>query len=275
MNLKRILCTAAALTFLAVLSPSPVRNPDLNLEKVAREVKDKDVVYFGEVHDSAEIHNMQLTLLKELYKENKNFSVGMEMVQKDYQHVIDDYLNNPEISEEELKNKLNWKHTWGFDFEFFEPIFKFAKENKLNVIALNAPKRISYKVANQGLESLTEEDFKYVPKDVYLDDKERESLYEMLKKYHPNKSELEDDIFYRRLYEAQSLWNETMAQAIVDYLLNNEGKHLLVIAGDGHISLNPGIPGRAERRAEAKNLEIETSIISPTKGDYIIYVKKK
>lgn len=260
MGLKKLACITA-LTFL-VSSPQYV-----TLKQVAKETKEKNVVYFGEIHDSKNIHKAQTQFLKELYKNNKDLSVAMEMVQRDYQQVLDEYLST-NMSEAELKTKLNWKETWSHDFKMYKPLFKFAKEKKLDLIALNAPRKIIKKIAKQGLSSLIEEDFEYIPRNIYLDDKEYKDLYETLKKAHPNTSKENDETFYRKKYEAQSTWNETMAQAIVGYLAK-ESKHVLVIAGDGHLK-KPGIPGRVERRAKKENLKIEASIISPTKGDYVI-----
>lgn len=255
----------ACITALAFLVSSPGQY--ITLKQVAKETKEKNVVYFGEVHDSKNIHKAQIQLLKELYQNNKNFSVAMEMVQKDYQPILDKYLSTS-MSEEELKTKLNWKETWGYDFKMYKPLFKFAKEKKLDLIALNAPRKVIKKIAKQGLSSLIEEDFEYVPRDIHLDEKEYKDLYEILKKSHPNTSKEDDETFYRRKYEAQTVWNETMAQAIVNYLAK-EGKHVLVIVGDGHLK-KPGIPTRVGRRAKKENLKIEASIISPTKGDYVI-----
>ena len=53
-----------------------------------------------------------------------------------------------------------------------------------------------------------------------------------------------------RYNEVQSLWEEYMAQTIVDYLSSWEGKgkKLLVFAGNGHIIYDFGIPKRVFRR---------------------------
>jgi len=271
MKFKKTLCALTALAFLTACSPGSLRKDDktITVKQAAKELKNKDIVYFGETHDSKYVHEQQLDLFKELYKQNQDFNVGLEMIQKDYQPVLDEYLRT-KMTEDQLKTKLNWEKTWGHDFEFFRPIFKFAKEKNLDIIALNAPRSIVKKVVRQGLESLTEEDYKYVPKEFYQDEEEYEQLKEIFKN-HPG---MGGEEFYKKMYDAQTLWNETMAATIIDYI-KKENKHLLVIAGDGHISLKIAIPGRVEKRAEKEGMEIETSIISVSQGDYVLVLPKK
>jgi len=266
--------TFTALMFLTGCSNVVVKNDNrsLSIKQAAQEMKDYNVIYFGERHDSKIIHESQEKFFKELYKNNNNFSLGLEMVQKDYQDVLDRYLEDENMNEKDLEEILNWNKTWGYDFKMYKPLFKFAKEKGLDIVALNTPKKIVRKVARNGLSSLVEEDYEYVPRDVYLDENEYEKLKGILKEAHGHM--LRDESAVRRFYEAQSLWNETMAESIVEYLSDNEDKHIFVITGDKHISQKPGIPGRVERRAEKKGLDIKTSIISLEEGDYIVSVKE-
>ncbi|MBU4501037.1 MAG: ChaN family lipoprotein [Nanoarchaeota archaeon] len=268
MNLKKTVCSIAALGMLLGCTPKTfLKDWQDNIYYYSKEIGKNDLVYFGEEHGSKYIHDLQLEVFKELNK-GKKFSVGLEMIQKNYQHVLDEYLTT-DMDEDKLKKDLDWENTWGYDFNFFKPIFKYAKDKNLDIVALNAPREIVKKVARHGLESLVEEDYKYIPRKINLYDEEYENLKEIFKN-HPGPG---GDDFYRKMYQAQSIWNETMAATIVNYL--KDGNRILVIAGDGHIGQRPAIPGRVEKRAKEEGIKLKTSIISVSNGDYLIILPEE
>ena len=58
---------------------------------------------------------------------------------------------------------------------------------------------------------------------------------------------------------AQSIWDEAMAETIVRQLSDNPDRQMVVIAGNGHIYKDTGIPPRVQRR-----LNITQSVVSST-----------
>ena len=52
---------------------------------------------------------------------------------------------------------------------------------------------------------------------------------------------------FEYFYEAQCVWEDTMAQNIADFLIKEEGK-MIVFTGNGHIVNKYGIPDRAVKR---------------------------
>jgi uncharacterized iron-regulated protein len=121
-----------------------------------------NVIYLGETHDSAEDHENQLKIIQELHRRNKKVAIAMEMFQRPFQNVINQYLAG-KITEEELVKQTEYEQRWGFDWKLYAPIIRFAKENKLPVLATNTPAEITRKVSRQGLESLTPSERKLIP----------------------------------------------------------------------------------------------------------------
>jgi hypothetical protein len=66
------------------------------------------VVYLGETHDSAEDHRLQLEIIGQLQKKNSKVAIALEMFQRPYQGVVDDYLAG-KIDEQELLAKTEYK----------------------------------------------------------------------------------------------------------------------------------------------------------------------
>src|SRR4028119_2349554 len=61
-------------------------------QEVLQELRKANVVYLGETHDSAEDHQAQLEIVKELHQQNPKIAIAMEMFQRPYQNIIDEYL---------------------------------------------------------------------------------------------------------------------------------------------------------------------------------------
>ncbi|MEO1762635.1 MAG: ChaN family lipoprotein [Cyanobacteria bacterium J06629_18] len=224
-----------------------------NLNQILPELKKAKVVYLGETHDSSQDHQNQLRILKELHKNNPKLAIGMEMFQRPYQEAINQYIAG-KITETELVEKTEYKNRWGFDWELYAPILRFAKEKQIPVLALNTPSEISRKVAKEGLEKLTDEEKKFIPPvtEIRLDNIAYRQM--ILKAFEQHQSAGHGNSnSANRFFLAQVLWDETMADGIASYIKANPDYQMVVLAGQGHVVFGYGIPSRVERRIQDNN----------------------
>ncbi|MEL6456730.1 MAG: ChaN family lipoprotein [Cyanobacteria bacterium J06621_15] len=224
-----------------------------NLNQILPELKKAKVVYLGETHDSSQDHQNQLRILKELHKNNPKLAIGMEMFQRPYQEAINQYIAG-KITETELVEKTEYKNRWGFDWELYAPILRFAKEKQIPVLALNTPSEISRKVAKEGLEKLTDEEKKFIPPvtEIRLDNVPYRQM--ILKAFEQHQSAGHGNSnSANRFFLAQVLWDETMADGIASYIKANPDYQMVVLAGQGHVVFGYGIPSRVERRIQDNN----------------------
>lgn len=224
----------------------PVVSQDSSHEAIIEDLKTTDIVYLGEVHDRAADHEAQLKIIQALHENNPNIAIGLEMFQRPFQGVINDYLAG-NITEAQLRKQTEYDQRWGFPWSYYAPLLQFAKTNNLPVLALNTPTELTRQVAREGLESLTEEDFRYIPplSDIDTDDPEyRQFLKEIYSQHHGHGNSGNFDNFVA----AQVLWDETMAEKIVQFSQDNPNHQIIVIAGRGHIIYDYGIPSRVARR---------------------------
>ena len=224
-----------------------------NLNKILPELKKAKVVYLGETHDSSQDHQNQLKILKELYKNNPKIAIGMEMFQRPFQEIINQYIAG-KITEAELVEKTEYKNRWGFDWELYAPILRFAKENKISVLALNTPSEISRKVAKGGIENLSDEEKKLIPSitEIKLDNIPYRQM--VLKAFEQHQSAGHGNSnSANRFFLAQVLWDETMADGIAKFVKTNPDYQVVVLAGQGHVVYGYGIPSRVERRIQDSN----------------------
>ena len=204
---------------------------------------DSRIVYIGEYHDKFAHHAVQLQVIKSLYQKNPKLAIGMEMFQRPFQKVVDDYISGA-IDERTFLKRTEYFKRWVFDYNLYKPILDFAREKKIPVVALNQRKEITDKVSRSGLDSLTEEERKDVPAQMDFSDSRYRDRLKAVFSQHKGPSEKNFDFFY----QAQVLWDETMAMSVDEFLQKNPGYRMVVIAGGGHLAYGSGIPKRAYRR---------------------------
>ncbi|MCX7794128.1 MAG: ChaN family lipoprotein [Thermodesulfovibrionales bacterium] len=214
----------------------------LALEDVIQRVSGRKIIYIGEYHDRTSHHYLQRKFIEELFKKNKRIAIGMEMFQRPFQDVLDDYINK-KIEEKEFLRKSEYFKRWGFDYNLYKPILDFARENSIPIVALNIKREIIDKVSQSGIESLTEEEKRELPEELDFSDQEyRKRLFEVFRQHK------RQDGNFNYFYQSQILWDETMAMSIDQFLRNAPDYQLIVLAGGGHLAHGSGIPKRVFRR---------------------------
>jgi uncharacterized iron-regulated protein len=258
MNLRNLAITILGLTLTLLCLGAQTSSFTPQQQKILQELQPANIIYLGEVHDRAPDHQNQLAILRQLQQKNARVAVGLEMFQKPFQPVIDRYLAG-QISEAELLQQTEYQKRWGFPWDNYAPLLRLAKEQQLPVIALNVPTEITRKVAKQGLAGLTAAEFRYIPpiKDI---DKSNTVYRQLIQKSYSQHQAVVNGQGFDRFYEAQLLWDETMAATIAEFYQKNPRYQIVAIAGQAHIAGGHGIPDRVARRLADRNF-IQKSVI--------------
>jgi uncharacterized iron-regulated protein len=201
----------------------------------------RDLIFVGEVHDNPEHHLLQVQILLALAGRSP-LTMAVEFLQRPAQGSVDRFLRG-ESTESEFLEAVDWKRTWGYDFHLYRPLFQIAREKGIRVLAINAPSPIVRKVARDGLKGLSAEERKKIPPDLDLGNREhRDYLFKVYAEHaNPDLKRFED------FYEAQCVWDETMAETLAGHLKEHGGR-LVVFTGNGHIIHKFGVPDRTLRR---------------------------
>ncbi len=247
----------------------------VNIDQLADELTQYDVVFFGEYHGNAVLHKMEIDLLKALYKKNPNLAVSMEMFERDVQPVLDRYLES-EISEEEL---LEDSRPWGSYETDYRPLIEFAKDKQLHVIAANVPRRLAAEVSRGGMEAFEafpEKDKRYAARQITApdDDYKKRFLNTMSGGMHPM-GKLNEEY----LYMAQCLKDDTMAESIANHREQFPDQRIIHFNGDFHSNSYLGTVSRLKEL----NPELKIAVITPLPkmledvkfkmGDYMIMLE--
>lgn len=237
------------------------------ISEVIEKVSKKKIIYVGEGHDRFEHHRVQLEVIRELHRRNPSVAIGMEMFQKPSQGVLDEYIAGT-IDEKELLKKSEYFKRWGFDYQLYREILLYAREHKLPVIALNVPRETVSKVAREGIRALTGEELKNIPEYFDLSDEDYRTRLRRFFERHQKPDEKNFDFFY----QAQVLWDESMAQNLNEFMEKNPDRQVVVIAGVGHMAFGSGIPKRCFRlNRQEYSIILNGDDIEEQIADYVLF----
>lgn len=191
-----------------------------------------DTVFLGENHDDAAAHYVQAEIFRKIvenYAEKRKVALSLEMFERDVQTVLNEYLKNL-ITE---KKFLDDTRPWNNYQTDYRPLVEYAKQNKLDVIAANAPRRYVNVVSRNGcdsLEQLSPEAKKWLAPLPYA-----KSSDAYAKKFTDLMGGMNGDGHnLTKILESQTLWDATMAFSIAEYLKKNKNALVVHLNGSFH-----------------------------------------
>ena len=234
----------------------------LDIAALAAELMDVDVVFLGELHDSASTHRLQFELVDALRRLAERPVVTMEMFERDVQPVLDDYLAGRVDEQRFLAESRPWK-TYR---RFYRRIVELARREGLPVVAANMPTELSRAVARGGEDGLRAEldagkgrpewvaRSTSAPEDEYWR-RFREAMAEHM-------GAGADDAM-RRFYQAQCYKDDTMAESIVAAVDANPGSIVVHLNGRFHSDHRLGTAARVI----ARRPELRVKVVTALRGD--------
>lgn len=220
----------------------------ISFQKMIKEMKESEFIYVGETHNSLPMHDIQSKIIQALYEQDRNLSIGLEMFPVSFQEALNKW-SMAILSQDEFIRESRWYVNWNFNFGFYEKIFKLAKNNKIPLYALNAPRAIIKKIRMKGWGKLSEDEKKAVPKPDVSHEEHRvliRTIFESTELPQQMKGGGLDMVF-EGLYRAQSAWDEVMAFNALQSRERN-GRKMVVMVGSGHLLYNLGINRRAYKK---------------------------
>ncbi len=212
------------------------------------------LVLVGESHTDMDYHLCELRVLQELAGAGRPVLVGLEMYPYPEQRFLDDWVNG-RLTEEAFLRDSRWYENWGYNWLYYRDIFLFAREHKLRMVALNAPRDVVTAVRKKGFKNLTPEEAAHIPADIDTSSPEHRVLF---KSYFegggdPLHSGM-TDAQWDAMIAAQSTWDATMAFHAVQALQEPGGRDavMVVLVGSGHVVYGLGIQYQAARHFQGK-----------------------
>lgn len=245
-----------------------VHVPDMKgLSQVIKDTRDRRIVYVGENHDNYAHHAVQLEFIKSSVRSDMQLAIGMEMFQRSFQPVLDDFIKGV-IDQKTFLKKTEYYKRWGFDYDLYKPILDYARDNLIPVIALNVEKEIVEQVAKNGIDSLGSDLKAKIPIEMDFSDAEYKERLKRIFEGHESMKDRNFDFFY----QAQILWDEVMSQSIADYLSSHSDRRMIVLTGSGHLAYGSGIPKRTARRSGLSYaVVLNDADLEKNIADYVVF----
>ena len=271
-------------------------------DKFWAQVAASRVVCVGEDHPNPHHHWFQLQVLTKV-AEHKPLALGMEMFQRPFQGVLDDYAAH-RIDESAMLSRTGYQERWTYDYGFYGPTINRAVAAGAALLALNTPRELTKKVVRQGIESLTPDEKKQMP-DLVLDDKAHRAWFDEImegmggahghgkdkedndgndkeaKPKPPDGSGAPEMPSADRVYTAQVMWDEFMADGAARWAKSSPQGLLVLLAGNGHCH-DTAIINRIKRRGVDKVISLQPVLdiegrvaeaLAKPKNDYIIVLQ--
>ena len=123
---------------------------------------DPRVIFAGETHTHPLHHLMQYELVRGVNDlDGKPLAIGLEMCYRQHQPALDAFVFGGGAdgggSFSELKKRVKWRKTWGYDINQYAKIFSYARQNGIRLVGLNVPYGMVQMVSNFGLRKLPDE----------------------------------------------------------------------------------------------------------------------
>lgn len=248
-------------------------------------------VWLGEHHNSVKDHKLQAQFIQNIYNHRKQMhnnngnnmkmAVGLEMIQVQFQPVLDAYISK-RISDEELKQQVQWEKRWSWSFEGYLPIFQTCRHLNIPLVALNVDSEDLGLVEANGLPGLSRDKLqKYVPDANGFAEFARNRYYKTYVDYVISPSYdlhkemgilrttitgqmLDEDMSFARFFSGRILWDESMASNAYNWVVDNPGGLICCLVGADHVKFTGGITGRFQRMASEQQLDCKSVILNPT-----------
>ena len=259
--MKKILCLSLLLLFVFQLSAVDIKilssetGSRLELQELAKDLQDYDVIFFGEWHGERPLHELQRELLAELPLEDRALILSFEMWERQSQEYVDAYLADKIPEEEFVKLSEAWPN-----YEDYQPLIHFAKKHGLQVVAANIPRHYASRTAKEGWDFIQklppEERALIAAKLTAPDDEYRKAFFQTMgdMSAHPMKAES-----LERMYQAQCMKDDTMAESIALALKEHPRARVLHFNGDFHSHKFLGTVSRLQSVMP----ELKIAVLSP------------
>ncbi len=245
--MRRIVCPISVLLLSACAAAPPVCAPaghwvaPATLRSMADPLplaSTHPVILLGEEHDREADHRWELATIERLYAADPRLVLGFEMFPRSDQPVLDAWVHGG-LSEADFLARSDWAHVWGFPPPLYMPIFRFARDHHIPMIALNVSRRIVHLVAQRGWAGVPMADREGVGTPAPPSAAYRASLADAMAG-HGGPTMTPDRL--NHFIDAQLVWDRAMAEAIAAQYAREPQRPVVALMGAGHMENRYGVP---------------------------------
>ena len=237
-------------------------------EMLANTAADSHFILIGEIHDNADHHRLQAWLISEI-ADSRMPSVVMEMITENQAIKLAKYLSEPGADASGIGAALEWDATGWPAWPMYQPIAEAALEAGLPLVAGSPSRAQTQKISAGGLGALTDDERQMLSLDQDLQSALGDALLEEMDQSHCG---LLPEIALPAMTEVQRYRDAVLANSLANADANGNGA--ILIAGNGHVRADRGVPWYLNRIADGSSvtvvmlMEVDEKISEP--ADYLI-----
>ncbi|MBV8900075.1 MAG: ChaN family lipoprotein [Verrucomicrobia bacterium] len=205
-----------------------------------------EVIYVGEIHDNPGDHRFEAGLIKALARNRVPFVVGWEMFDRSQQPALDAWQRG-ELTRTQLFQQTGFQRAWAAYSPWYARILDETRRSAVRNLALNARPALVHKVS-QGT-PLTSAETRELPRGFSADEGALRNFTRMMGT-HPGMARSS----LKRFFDAQSLWDQTMASVILEFHAREPQTKVVVLTGRGHVERGYGVPYFVKQKAHLEQL---------------------
>jgi len=208
----------------------------VSTSSVLARARNADFVLLGEAHDNPDHHLWQLQTLGMLLGARDQMVIGMEMFPRRVQPALDRWVAS-ELTEAQFLQQADWNRVWRFDPNLYLPILRFARLNRIPLVALNVERSLISETGSGGWAAVAPERREGITNPAAAP----EAYREILKSWFQQHADRDEPAF-EYFVQAQLLWDRAFAQGLADAATSNPGALVVGVIGSGHLRYGHGVP---------------------------------
>lgn len=216
-----------------------------------RDLAEQQVVMLGERHDQRAHHRWQLQTLAGLHALRPDMVIGLEILPRKAQPVLDDWVAGA-LSEAAFLEASDWFETWGYDPELYWPILHFARMQDVPLKALNVTPELQRRLVRDGWDAVPSDDRFGMTAPAPASPAYRADLADVFAA-HDHAANAGDEGL-EHFIDAQLVWDRAMASGLAE--ASAEGKLVVGLMGLRHLSDGHGVPHQLDDLGVAEHLSL-------------------
>ena len=259
------------------------KGADVSPDEVAAALSDAAIVLIGESHTSVESHRVQVAVIAALQRAGRKVAIGLEMFPSEAPTAPFDRWLRGGIDEAALLRESGWYDYWGYPWGYYRDIFLLAKQHRLPIRGVNAPRAVISLVGRRGLAGVGGMERGQLAPTIDTTNEEHKQLFTAYvgggsstpapatgSGAASHGAGMPADVL-QRMIDAQCAWDATMAFQAAELLKTNTDPKavVVVLVGSGHVAYNLGIARQAKAYTDKRVATVMPIASSPGKPQQI------
>lgn len=213
----------------------------ITIDELVTRLENTGILFVGEEHTNMEFHRVQANVIRALHEAGRQVLIALEMFPYTQQRDLDRWTRG-QYGETEFLETADWYQYWGYHWDYYADIFRYARDNGIRMFGVNAPRDVIKAVRTEGFEGLSKNDLEHIPTTVDTDSPEHRRVYLA---YFDDGDSLHTELPPEQLagmVRAQATWDAVMGWNSLQALRRHGGPDAIVVVliGAGHAVYGTG-----------------------------------